>query len=113
MVPSGSFILRLTDRVAALQRRHLPRITVAKSAHQDTRGGTLLSETQAEYQAEQAAKQAQQAVQSLAELIDERQQIGDLIGIDFGIADVLVHDALKEQAGGVPHSCFLLATRFC
>lgn len=84
---------------------------MAKSAHQDTRGGTLLSETQAEYQAEQAAKQAQQAVQSLAELIDERQQIGDLIGIDFGIADVLVHDALKEQAGGVPHSCFLLATR--
>lgn len=84
---------------------------MARSPHQDRHGGTLLSETQAEHQVEQESKQAQQAVQSLVAFIDECQQIGDLIGIDFGVADALVHDALKQKAGGVPHGCFLLATR--
>ena len=45
-------------------------------------------------------------------LLQADQQIGDLIRMDFGEAHVLVHDALREVVGGVPHGCFLLATRF-
>ena len=38
-------------------------------------------------------------------------QVGDLIRMDFEEAHILVHDAMRQQVGGVSHGCFLLAAR--
>lgn len=81
---------------------------VSNNVNSNAQGGTILSDTLSDAQAKHAEEQA---VQELIRLIDEEQQVGDLIGIDFGTADILVHDALKQQVGGVPQGCFLLATR--
>ena len=43
--------------------------------------------------------------------MDNDWQIGDLIRMDFDEAHVLVHDAMRQQVGGVPHGCFLVAAR--
>lgn len=52
-----------------------------------------------------------EASRVLLSLLDDDRQVGDLIRMDFGTAEVLVHDALRQQVGGVPHGCLLLATR--
>ena len=52
-----------------------------------------------------------EASRELLSLLDDDRQVGDLIRMDFGTAEVLVHDALRQQVGGVPHGCLLLATR--
>lgn len=44
-------------------------------------------------------------------LLDADWQVGDLIRMAFGEAHVLVPDALRQQVGGVPHACLLLAAR--
>lgn len=49
--------------------------------------------------------------QELADLVSSEQCIGDLITLDYGHADVLVHDTQRNRANGIPHGCLLLATR--
>ena len=51
------------------------------------------------------------AEQELADLVSSEQCIGDLITLDYGHADVLVHDTQRNRANGIPHGCLLLATR--
>ncbi len=51
------------------------------------------------------------AEQELSSMISPDQYIGDLITLDYGHADILVHDTQKNQANGIPHGCLLLATR--
>ena len=51
------------------------------------------------------------AVREINALLNADWQVGDLIRMDFAEAHVLVHDALRQKVGGVPHSCLLLAAR--
>ena len=51
------------------------------------------------------------AERKLARMISPDQYIGDLITLDYGHADILVHDTQRHRANGIPHGCLLLATR--
>ena len=51
------------------------------------------------------------AERDLARMISPDQYIGDLITLDYGHADILVHDTQRNRANGIPHGCMLLATR--
>lgn len=51
------------------------------------------------------------AEQELAGMVAPDQYIGDLITLDYGHADILVHDTQRNRANGIPHGCLLLATR--
>lgn len=54
---------------------------------------------------------AREAGGKLSSYIDETTQVGDLLSLDYLEATVLVHDALRQEVGGLPMGCFLLATR--
>ncbi len=60
---------------------------------------------------EESNRRAEAATQEIRALLDADYQVGDLIRMDFNEAHILVHDALREQVGGVPHGCLLLAAR--
>ena len=47
----------------------------------------------------------------LTSLLDLDRCVGDLISMDYETAEVLIHDRLRQDVGGVPHGCLLLATR--
>lgn len=47
----------------------------------------------------------------LKSFIDTSRYVGDLISMDYNTAEVLIHDRMRQDVGGVPHGCFLLATR--
>ncbi len=51
------------------------------------------------------------AVKDLTELIDPERYVGDLISLEYGFANILIHDYHKRRVGGIPHGCLLLATR--
>ena len=51
------------------------------------------------------------AEDELARMISPNEYIGDLITLDYGHADILVHDTQRNRANGIPHGCLLLATR--
>ena len=51
------------------------------------------------------------AVKQLTSLIEPDRYVGDLISLEYGFANVLIHDYHKSVVGGVPHGCLLLATR--
>ena len=54
---------------------------------------------------------AEEAGGKLSSYIDETTRAGDLLSLDYLEATVLVHDALRQDVGGLPMGCFLLATR--
>lgn len=54
---------------------------------------------------------AEEAGGELSSYIDETTMVGDLLSLDYLEATVLVHDALRQEVGGLPMGCFLLATR--
>ncbi len=60
---------------------------------------------------EESASRAKAAAGEITALLAADSLVGDLIRMDFDEAHILVHDALREQVGGVPHGCFLLAAR--
>ncbi len=51
------------------------------------------------------------AVGELASMLSSEHCIGDLITLDYGHADILVHDTHRNRANGLPHGCLLIATR--
>ncbi|QGS48026.1 helicase HerA domain-containing protein [Shewanella putrefaciens] len=53
----------------------------------------------------------QEASSQLAKLVKEDMLIGDLLKMDYGSCEILVHDSMRQKVGGVPMGCFLLATR--
>ena len=59
----------------------------------------------------ESSRRAKAAAAEISALLVPDSQVGDLIRMDFDEAHVLVHDALREQVGGVPHNCLLLAAR--
>ena len=60
---------------------------------------------------EDSSERAAAAAREIRDLLASDSLVGDLIRMDFGEAHVLVHDALRQQVGGVPHGCLLLAAR--
>lgn len=63
-----------------------------------------------DFQKYQSAK-AREAYTKLANLVREEMMVGDLLKMDYGECEILVHDHMRQKAGGVPMGCFLLATR--
>ena len=51
------------------------------------------------------------AVKQLTHLVDPDRYVGDLISLEYGSANILIHDYRKRVVGGIPHGCLLLATR--
>lgn len=45
------------------------------------------------------------------QLVQPDQCVGDVYSINYNTALVLVHDFLRQKVGGIPSTCFLLATR--
>ena len=81
------------------------------SAQGDDSSRSLLSEIEAEAEQEESSLFKQQAVAKIQSLLHPDWQVGDLIRMDFNEAHVLVHDAMRQLIGGLPHGCLLLATR--
>ncbi len=54
---------------------------------------------------------AEEAGSKLSSYVDAAARVGDLLSLDYLEATVLVHDALRQETGGLPMGCFLLATR--
>lgn len=54
---------------------------------------------------------ALEASTQLAKLVREEMMIGDLLKMDYGECEILIHDHMRQKVGGVPMGCFLLATR--
>lgn len=52
-----------------------------------------------------------EAAKDLHGFLTEEQCVGDIISMDYDTAEVLIHDRLRRDVGGVPHGCLLLATR--
>ena len=62
--------------------------------------------------ADDLSKSTKGAVErELTLMISPDQYIGDLITLDYGHADILVHDTQRNRVNGIPHGCLLLATR--
>ena len=56
-------------------------------------------------------EKAEEAGSKLLSYINDKTQVGDLLSLNYSEAIVLVHDALRQEVGGLPMGCFLLATR--
>ena len=72
--------------------------------------GTLRN-VKSEHDKEKADQQTAKSVHELVTLIQPDRCVGDLISMDYDTAEVLIHDRLRQDVGGVPHGCLLLATR--
>ena len=72
---------------------------------------TVLSRVTKEHSEEEYKRKADEAVHKLVGLIDPERNVGDLISMDYNTAEVLIHDRLRQDVGGVPHGCLLLASR--
>ena len=55
--------------------------------------------------------QAKEAGGRLSDYIKQSTTVGELLSLDYGEATALVHDEMREKAGGLPMGCFLIATR--
>jgi hypothetical protein len=51
--------------------------------------------------------------QRFKRLIQTSEQVGDLYSINYETARVIIHDSARQQVGGIPSLCFLIATRVC
>lgn len=56
-------------------------------------------------------EKAEEAGNKLLSYINNQTQVGDLLSLNYSEAIILVHDALRQEVGGLPMGCFLLATR--
>lgn len=72
----------------------------------------FLTEVGNEVKDEEVKKNTEDDVRrELARMVSANQYIGDLITLDYGHADILVHDTHRNRTNGVAHGCLLLATR--
>ena len=84
---------------------------IGDNADDGTGGDTVLSNVTKEHGEEEAKRKADEAVNKLVGFIDQDRYVGDLISMDYNTAEVLIHDRLRQEVGGVPHGCLLLASR--
>lgn len=75
--------------------------------NQQETGGRFLRGVQDEWE----AGRAKTAVKQLTSLVDPERYVGDLISLEYGSANILIHDYRKSVVDGIPHGCLLLATR--
>lgn len=54
---------------------------------------------------------ATEANRIFSELIQPKQYVGDVYSISYGSALVQIHDKYRQDVGGIPSLCFLIATR--
>ena len=83
----------------------------AVSAESRTVGDNFLSNIKTDHDKDAVSKNVNEAIQKLVSLLDPDRCVGDLIRMDYDTAEVLIHDRLRQDVGGVPHGCLLLATR--
>ena len=57
------------------------------------------------------AQNAESAGGYLASFISKDVEVGALLSLDYDVADILVHDFMRQKVGGLPMGCFLLSTR--
>ena len=86
-------------------------VTTKSSARTNGLGTSVLGNVKSDHDKERADQQTTKAVQELVNLIQLDRCVGDLISMDYDTAEVLIHDRLRQDVGGVPHGCLLLATR--
>lgn len=60
---------------------------------------------------QEASRARKDAIGCLTGFLDPERNVGDLISMDYDTAEVLVHDRLRQEVGGVPRGCLLIATR--
>ena len=70
-----------------------------------------MSDIGTDHDQEKAKRKTADAFNELVSRITPDQYVGDLISMDYDTAEVLIHDRLRQDVGGVPHGCILLATR--
>jgi hypothetical protein len=58
-----------------------------------------------------ASHYAEQALRILGGLIQKPQYVGEVFGMGYEEAIVVIHDAYRERVGGIPSLSFLIATR--
>ena len=75
--------------------------------NQQATGGGFLGGVHDDWQADRAKA----AVKQLTSLVDPERYVGDLISLEYGSANILIHDYRKSVVDGIPHGCLLLATR--
>ena len=83
-------------------------MTTTTNAPPSVNGGTALANAQ---QAQQQENRKADVIQSLRDAVQAVRLVGDLISMDYDTAEVLIHDSMKREVGGVPHGCLLIATR--
>lgn len=71
-------------------------------------GGTALANAQ---HAHRQQDRKAEVAQSLKDAVQEDRLVGDLISMDYDTAEVLIHDSMKMEVGGIPYGCLLIATR--
>ena len=76
-----------------------------------SQGDSLLGDVRAEHSEAEVGRKARDAARELTSLIETDRYVGDLISMDYDTAEVLIHDRLRQDVGGVPHGCLLIATR--
>ncbi len=81
------------------------------SSYDSAENPSFLGRLAPDIEREESASRAKAAAAEIMALLDEDSLVGDLIRMDFDEAHILIHDALREQVGGVPHGCFLVAAR--
>ena len=84
---------------------------VKENTDSRTVGDDLLRDIKADHDQEMENRDADEAVRDLISFLDPSRNVGDLISMDYDTAEVLIHDRLRQDVGGVPHGCLLLATR--
>ena len=60
---------------------------------------------------DQSASSSIRAKELLGTFIQEEQYIGEVYSINYESALVQIHDYYRQKVGGIPNSCFLIATR--
>ena len=71
-------------------------------------GGIALAQAQQAHKHEAAATHV---AEILSDIVQASRLVGDLISMDYETAEVLIHDSMKQEVGGIPHGCLLIATR--
>lgn len=63
------------------------------------------------FAADEKSVLAKEANRIFSELIQPEQYVGDIYSISYGSALVQIHDKYRQDVGGIPSLCFLIATR--
>ena len=89
----------------------MPKKESSVSSDSNSTEEKFLGSIKKDHEREKSGKKDNDAVRELLSLINSDRNVGDLISMDYGTAEVLIHDRLRQDVGGVPHGCLLLATR--